>query len=255
MPAKRASEADSSPAGVLEDLAQRAVALAKKARKNRKNLRGDNFYGNKLAELRADATNAFRQLASRSAGDASALAELVQSVFSTETEATSRLAASRELVFSLRTTWSTIVPAGGAPPAQDVFPLAILTSAGRGYLVTVGRQMNGCFLSGWYDACAVMMRRLLEIAIIEAFEARGLASKIKNPDDSYYQLSDLISSALGETTWHLSRSTKRYLPQLRDLGHQSAHGRYFHARREDVERIQPGCRLVIEEFLHHAQLL
>ncbi len=133
--------------------------------------------------------------------------------------------------------------------------MAILVQAGRGYLVTVGRQMNGSFRSGWFDACAVMMRRLLEIAIIEAFEAKGLASKITSNDGNYLQLSDLISAATGETSLRLSRNAKKYLPQLRDLGHQSAHGRYYHARREDIERIQPGCRVVIEEFLHHANLL
>jgi hypothetical protein len=35
----------------------------------------------------------------------------------------------------------------------------------------------------------------------------------------------------------------------------SAHGRYFNARREDVESIRVSCRVVIEEFLHHAGLL
>ena len=32
-------------------------------------------------------------------------------------------------------------------------------------------------------------------------------------------------------------------------------GRYYHARREDIDAIQPGCRVVIQAFLHHAKLL
>jgi len=115
--------------------------------------------------------------------------------------------------------------------------------------------MNGCFAAGWYDASAVMMRRLLEIAIIEAFEASGVSGKIKGPDGNYFQLSDLIAAALSEPKWSLSRNTKRYLPSLRDLAHQSAHGRYFTAHRDDLEKLQPACRVVIEEFLHHAKLL
>jgi len=35
----------------------------------------------------------------------------------------------------------------------------------------------------------------------------------------------------------------------------SAHGRYFLARKEDLEKVQQGCRIVVEEFLHHANLL
>lgn len=250
----RTPSEEPTPNASLESLAQEAVALAKKARKHRKSLRGDNFYGNKLAGQRADATNAYRQLASQSAGDSSALAELVETVFSPDTQQPARLAASRELAFSLRTTWQSSGAASSAP-SSDLFPLAILADAGRGYLVTVGRQMNGCFEKGWYDAAAVMMRRLLEICIIEAFEAKGVAATIKMADGNYLQLSDLITKSLAEPSWTLSRNCKKFLPRIKDLGHQSAHGRYYLARLDDIEQVRSECRLIIEEFLHHAGLL
>ena len=115
--------------------------------------------------------------------------------------------------------------------------------------------MNGCFTEGWYDACAVMMRRLLETCIIEAFEARGVANNIKNAAGDYFQLTDLINSAINERTWTLSRNTRAALPQLRDIGHLSAHSRYYHARRGDIERVRTSFRIAVEEFLHHARLL
>ncbi|HJW80776.1 MAG TPA: DUF4145 domain-containing protein [Acidiferrobacterales bacterium] len=121
--------------------------------------------------------------------------------------------------------------------------------------MTIGRQMNGCFSEGWYDACAVMMRRLIETAIIEAFEHKGIAQNIKGADGNYHHLTELIAKALGEPALPLSRNAKKFLPQLRDVGHVSAHGRYFLARKEDLERVRQGCRIVIEEFLHHAALL
>jgi len=74
-------------------------------------------------------------------------------------------------------------------------------------------------------------------------------------NDNYFQLSDLVDAALNESKWTLSRNAKKYLPKLRDVGHQSAHGRYYHARRDDILAVKPGCRVVIEEFLHHAKLL
>jgi hypothetical protein len=115
--------------------------------------------------------------------------------------------------------------------------------------------MNGCFEQGWYDAAAVMMRRLVEICIIEAFEAKGAAATITASDGNYMQLTDLVSKALSEPKFALSRTCKRFLPRLKDLGHQSAHGRFYHARAEDLEQVKPECRVVIEEFLHHAGLL
>ena len=255
MAIRRRTAGDSSTAAVLEELAQQALQLVKKARKHRQNLARDNFYGNKLAELRADATNAFQELSAQSIGDTTALAELIESVFAVATVPVLRLAVVRELTFALRTTWRQPKATRPLLADKDFFPLTILVQANRGYLVTVGRQMNGCFTQGWYDSCAVMMRRLIEISIIEAFEHKGIATKIKGADGNYLQLSDLVSHAIAEPTFTLSRNSKNILPQLRDIGHMSAHGRYYLARREDVEKVQQGCRIVVEEFLHHAGLL
>jgi hypothetical protein len=236
----------------LERLAGQAMLVARKARRHRQRLDGDNFYANKLATLRADATNAFRGLEPASAGDSSALAELLEAVFSSSVDAKRRTAANRELCYNLRTTWRS-----EAVPKEDagLFPLSLLTQANRGYLVSVGRQMNGAFGMQWYDAAAVMMRRLVEISIIEAFEAKGVAANIKDAAGNYLQLSDLVTKALAEPSFTLSRNAKNALPGLRTLGHMSAHGRYFTAQKSDVEKVQTGCRVVVEEFLHHAALL
>lgn len=252
MARRRRAQPPTIPTDKLAALVARAVELAKTARRNHISLSGSNYYANKLVEIRADATNIYRELAPLTPGDSSALGEMIERVFAASTTAKARAQAARDLTFSLRTTWRSANPA----PREDhgLFPLIILSQAGRGYLVSVGRQMNGCFSQGWYDASAVMMRRLLEISIIEAFEAKGVAAKIKDPNGDYLQLSDLIGRALNESSWTLSRNCKRALPALRDAGHNSAHGRYYHARREDLEGLRSGCRVVIEEFLHHAGL-
>jgi len=250
-----AAPAEAPPAQRLERFVQDAIAVARKARKHRKNLEGDNFYANKLAALRADATNLFREFSSTSAGDTSAFAESLDGVFSPRTPAKQRAALARDMVFSLRTTWKGRTDGAAGGPTEDLFPLSILSQATRGYLVTVGRQMNGCCSAGWHDACLVMMRRLLEISIIEAFEAKGISEQIKDPNGNYRHLSDLIECAMSGKAMNLSRNTRRALPELRELGHMSAHGRYFNARREDVDRIRRPCRVVIEEFLHHAGLV
>jgi hypothetical protein len=61
--------------------------------------------------------------------------------------------------------------------------------------------------------------------------------------------------ALAEPAFALSRNTKKALPKLRDAGHLSAHGRYYLTAPEDIEKMQKDCRVVLEEFLHHAGLL
>jgi len=241
-----------SPSETLESLARAAVDVAKKARRNHKNLEGDNFYANKLATVRADATNCFRSLNSGGPGDSSAIAELMETVFAPLTHPKVRTKALQEFCYNLRTSWRS-----SAIPREDegLFPLSILSKAKRGYLVTIGRQMNGCFTSGWYDAAAVMMRRIIEVSIIEAFEGKGIANKIKDGNGNYFQLTELIRMALAEPAWNLSRNTRNALPNLRDVGHMSAHGRFFTASPEDIAQLRPSCRIVVEELLHHAGLL
>jgi hypothetical protein len=116
-------------------------------------------------------------------------------------------------------------------------------------------QINGCYEKGWFDGCAVMMRRLLETLIIESFEAHKLAHKIKDPrTGDFLYLSDLISKALQEPSWNLGRATKRALPSLKSLGDQSAHNRRYNAHREDIDRLAQDFRTICQEFIYLAAL-
>jgi len=116
--------------------------------------------------------------------------------------------------------------------------------------------MNGAFNARWYDASAVMMRRLLETAIIEAFEANGLEAKIKDPKTGeFYHLTDLVRCTLSESTWNLGRDTKKGLPKLKQVGHWSAHNRRYTLQKTELEQLQPSFRLAIQELLHLANLL
>jgi hypothetical protein len=245
-------KAADTPQSQLNKLVNEAIDVAKTAKRHRKSLSGENFYGTKMFHLRADAASACSKLSSGTAGDASALTEQIGRVFSSDVTSKERAQAGRELQLALQTTW------GDAPANQDhledggIFPLSALGK--RGYMATIGRQMNGCYRSGWYDACAVMMRRLLEAAIIEAFEAKRIDSKIKDGKGEFFQLTALINAALVETAWNLSRSVKKELPNLRDLGHKSAHGRHYLAKKMYVDELKTPFRDALEAFLHEANL-
>jgi hypothetical protein len=235
-------------------LAQTALDVVRKASKHKQSLGGDNFYGNKLAQLRADATNTFAEMSANSAGDTSAIAELIDVSFSSKTNKKDRLTAIRELSHALKTKWKQ-TSSSNANPGNELFPLTIIAKTGRGYLLTIAKQMNGSMREGWYDACSVMMRRLVEIVIIEAYEHYSIQDRVKDGSGNYFQLSALIDAAVGEAAFNLSRNAKTALPKLRNVGHRSAHGRHFTAQRSDVEKVEDGVRVVVEEFLHHAGLI
>lgn len=140
-------------------------------------------------------------------------------------------------------------PSEGHKAESHKIVYSSLTKNTRSYLERISNQINGSYERGWYDGCAVMMRRLLETLIIECFEAHSISSKIQNTNGDFFYLSDLITTTMSETTWNLSRNAKKSLPKLKDIGDKSAHSRYFLAHREDIDKIADDFRMVIQELL------
>jgi len=243
------------PVDRIVSLSLEAQNVARTAKRNGQSLGGANFYADKMANLRTDATNAFREFDEKSLGDASTLAELMTTVFSATAKPKDRAQAARDLKHALKT--ATVVPARPATGMEGggLFPLVKLEQTKRSYLIRVGRQINGAYAAGWYDACAVMMRRLLETVIIEAFEKKGLDESIKDGNGDFLMLTALVSKALSETAWNLPKHVKKALPNLKDAGHKSAHNRWFVAEKSDIDKIEPAFRESVEAFLHIAGLL
>jgi len=137
----------------------------------------------------------------------------------------------------------------GGESKDELFSMEIVHDT-RNYIQRLALQANGCYERGFYDACAVMLRRLIETLIIECFENHSIESKIKNTDGNYMALSDLIIKFLNEPTWKLSRTTKNNLPKLKEIGDLSAHNRRFVANRTDIERLAQHIRVVIQELVY-----
>jgi hypothetical protein len=147
------------------------------------------------------------------------------------------------------------VPEEGMQSESHLVIVQALTRGTRGYIEKIANQINGCYAHGWFDASAVMIRRLLETLIIECFEAKGIASKIKDPrTGDFFFLRDLITATLNETTWNLGRTTQKALPKLKDIGDKSAHSRRFTATKSDINDIRDEFRIVVQELLYLAGL-
>lgn len=152
------------------------------------------------------------------------------------------------------------VPRRGVPPdeglaseSQQVIPLSVIRNT-RGYLEKVANQVNGSYEQGWFDACAVMVRRLVETLIIEVFEHHHIDYKIQDPNGDFLPLKDLVNLTLNETTWNLTRNTKQGLPKLKSVGDLSAHSRRYVAHRPDIDKIINDLRVVVQELVYLADL-
>lgn len=147
-----------------------------------------------------------------------------------------------------------IPPEEGAKPSSQQVLAFSLVNGTRGYIEKLVDQVNGTYEKGWYDSCAVMIRRLVETLLIEAFEHHGIADRIKNRNGDFLYLRDLISAALNENSWNLGRNTRKALPKLKDVGDRSAHSRRYVAHRRDIDKLTDDLRVVVQEFLYLAAL-
>ena len=145
-------------------------------------------------------------------------------------------------------------PSNTAPSStEDVIYMSMVKST-RGYIVRIAHQANGCYAGGWYDACAVMIRRLVETLIIEVFEHHKIEAKIKDPQGNYFFLRDLVDALLAETSWTLGRNVRSVLPKLKELGDKAAHNRRWNAHREDIDKVIPHLRDAAQELIALADL-
>ena len=131
---------------------------------------------------------------------------------------------------------------GSRPSSEHVLAFSHVRKT-RGYLERVVNQINGCYERGWFDGCAVMMRRMVETLIIECYEAERIADQIKNPAGEFYMLKDLINKILAQPQFNIGRGAKQGLGKLKEIGDYSAHSRRYNAHREDIDKVTSDFRL------------
>ena len=124
----------------------------------------------------------------------------------------------------------------------------------RGYIEKVCMQLNGCVQFGFYDAASVMLRRLVETLIIEAYETLKRESEIKDGGGNYLMLRDLVAKATGTNPIGLGRVAKEALGKLKEMGDLSAHARRYNAVRPDLDKVQSGVRVVVQDLIELANI-
>ena len=107
----------------------------------------------------------------------------------------------------------------GMQPAMDhstgYLPDAVWIRT-RGYIESVCTQLNGCFRAAYYDAASVMLRRLMETLIIEAYEYLKRENEIKEADGNYFMLKHLVDRANGKPPFaglNLGRDARKNLEE------------------------------------------
>lgn len=135
-------------------------------------------------------------------------------------------------------------------PSNSLFPQSIFQNT-RGYLIEFANEASSCYDLGLYNSCLFMLRKITETLIIEMYESKSLQSKIKNGNGDYFQLSELVKSAINEPTWKLTKIVKENLPKIKLLADSSVHSKRFSAKKPDIDDIKTNVRIAFEEIISH----
>lgn len=117
----------------------------------------------------------------------------------------------------------------------------------RKYVLNLATQINGSYQFCFYDACAVMMRRLMEVLIIDAYESGNLESKILH-NGEYMQLSGLIGVISSKQDFKLSRNAKKWMETCKKIGDNAAHSRTYMTKPLDIDDFKVDYRNLISEL-------
>jgi hypothetical protein len=124
----------------------------------------------------------------------------------------------------------------------------------RGYIETLAKQINASYEHNLFDACAVLMRRLVEVLLVLSYRHHQIESSIQDNVGNYQMLEGIINNAKTNGTLALSRNSKGSLETFRELGNFSAHKIEYICRREYIRPHIQEYRALIVELLHKAAI-
>lgn len=124
----------------------------------------------------------------------------------------------------------------------------------RPLLIRLVKQINCSYCNNCYDACAVLMRRLLEISLIFAYQKLCIEGEIKSNDGNYLPLEKIVKNAITNSILNMSRL--RYdLNNMREIGNFSAHSITYLASKKDIDDIKLKYRAILEELYNKSDIL
>lgn len=138
--------------------------------------------------------------------------------------------------------------------ADDILPFDLYKGT-RQNIEKIADQINKSFYFGVYDGAAVLMRRLVEMLLILAFQGINEEDRIRSADGNYLPLSQMINEAVQNKALGLSRNAKSYLSLFKEKGDLSAHSPFHFTLRRDLEVLQLKFRHLVQELFYKAGIL
>jgi hypothetical protein len=143
----------------------------------------------------------------------------------------------------------TVVPSG---TDSHILPAGLFDNT-RPSLEALVIQINGAYQHGFYDACAVMCRRLLECLLLLAFESSAKGEVIRDASGEYRAFAEIVRLASSSRHIRLARGAAAVMGKMDYIGELAAHHPTYITRRKDIDEQRLGFGRVISELAHLAE--
>ena len=136
--------------------------------------------------------------------------------------------------------WITAV---GVPSGSEVIDEKRFCGKREGFDRLVA-QINSSYGNGSYDACASVMRRLLEASLILSFQSKGIEDTIRG-NDGYIRLDDIVRKAVDTDALGLSGKADDLIA-ISKIGDYSGHGPTYTLSANDINSVRIAYREVLD---------
>lgn len=140
----------------------------------------------------------------------------------------------------------------GKPKSHVLIPRAIYDRLPRN-LNHIADQAEAAFEQWHFDACVVMIRRLVEAMLILAFQKIGHVKEIM-VDKDYLPLSGIIGKTNSGQWLRLTRGSADRLNLIKEIGDRGAHHPSYKTVEHDMDVISPKMRVILTELLDACKL-
>jgi hypothetical protein len=146
-------------------------------------------------------------------------------------------------------TQASTAPTTKTLPASDAFIDPNIFQGMPDYITRLVPQANGCWEREWYEGCVLVLRRLVETLIIELYHQRGWITDIRDKDNSFLKLQNLVDKVCGDGRISLGKHPKRGLNEIKKFGDVAAHDHRVKVRKSDLEPRRTDLRLACERLV------
>jgi hypothetical protein len=120
------------------------------------------------------------------------------------------------------TTKPTDTASGGQTPLATSYPTesylpATIFDGQKPYIIRLIPQINGCFGSGYFEACAMLCRRLIETMIIDLYDQKGWSHELKDSvSKDYFGLKTLVNKISSDPRFGFDSKIQKGLNSVKD---------------------------------------